>query len=243
MKINMVEPNPSKNAIDRLGDRLRDLVTPDDLRMLNAYRLSFASAYEVVLQQVRITYGLEVSGRPAKSTTAIVDKLKRESIRLSQMQDIAGCRVVVPDIAHQNALSEKLTALFSNVTIFDRRKETSHGYRAIHMVVQIENRQIEIQIRTEFQQLWAELSEKLSDEFSIAVKYGGGPDKIQKRLTALSNSISFVENLEKNAVVVQDYGGGFIVEDPKVGEIFIGSIKTEIQKALLALLETAKDKE
>jgi len=232
----MAERTPSKNAIDRLGDRLRVSVTPDDLRMLDTHRLSFASAYEAVLHQVRVSYGLEVSGRPAKSTTAIIDKLKRESIRLSQIQDIAGCRVVVPDITYQNALSEKLSALFADLTIFDRRKETSHGYRAIHVVVQIENRHIEIQIRTELQQLWAELSEKLADKFGIAVKYGDGSDEIQQRLETLSGRISFVEELVENYVIV----------NPKAVEVLVDGIKMGIQDAqdaLLALSETAKDKE
>lgn len=104
----MTDSAPSKGDIDRLGNRLREAVSPDDLRLLDTYRLSFASAYEAVLRQVRISHGPAVSGRPAKSTTAIVDKLRRETIRLSQMQDIAGCRVVVADTAEQAALTEIL---------------------------------------------------------------------------------------------------------------------------------------
>lgn len=223
----MAEPAPSKNAIDRLGDRLRISVTPDDLRMLDTYRLSFASTYEVVFQQVRITHGLEVSGRPAKSTTAIVDKLKRESIRLSQMQDIAGCRVVVSDIARQDALSEKLLALFSNVTVFDRRKNPSHGYRAIHLVVQIESRQIEIQIRTELQQLWAELSEKFSDIFGIAVKYGFEIEKIPS-LLAHSEAISFIELVESTAT------------DSTVLSL-LNEFRDDLRASLVQLLDATKD--
>jgi putative GTP pyrophosphokinase len=197
--------------------------------MLDTYRLSFASAYEVVLQQVRITHGLEVSGKPAKSTTAIVDKLNRESIRLSQMQDIAGCRVVVTDITHQNALSEKLSALFSNVTIFDRRKETSHGYRAIHLVVQIENCHIEIQIRTQLQQLWAELSEKLADKFGIAVKYGGGTEGVQQQLKSLSEAISFIELVEPVATDAMTLS---LLED----------FRTDIRAALMRLFNASEAK-
>ncbi len=192
----MVETTPSKNAIDRLGDRLRVSVTPDDLRMLNEYRNSFSKAFEAVLRQIYITHGFEVSRRRGKSNVAIVDKLTRESIRLSQMQDIAGCRIVVPDMAHQNALSEKLTASFSKVEISDRRVKPSHGYRAVHLLVQIESRCIEIQIRTQLQQLWAELSEKLADKFGIAVKYGGGVKGVQQQLKSFSEAIYFIEVIE-----------------------------------------------
>lgn len=82
--------NPSKSEIERLGVRLRESVSPDDLRLLDTYHLSFASAYAEGLQAIKTTTGIERSGRPAKSTTAIVDKLSGESIRLSQLQDIAG---------------------------------------------------------------------------------------------------------------------------------------------------------
>ena len=84
----------SKTQIDLLGDRLR-LGAPveADLRMLDDYRLAFGPAYEFVIQTIREKVALEPTGRPAKSTGAIVEKLHRETIRLSQVQDIAGCRI------------------------------------------------------------------------------------------------------------------------------------------------------
>jgi putative GTP pyrophosphokinase len=223
----MVEPTPSKNAIDRLGDRLRVLVTPDDLRMLDEYCNSFGKAFEVVLRQIYITHGFEVSRRRSKSKIAIVDKLKRESIRLSQMQDIAGCRIVVPDMAHQNALLEKLVVSFSKVEISDRREKPSHGYRAVHLLVPIENRCIEIQIRTQLQQLWAELSEKLADKFGIAVKYGGGVEGVQQQLKSLSKAIYFMEVIEP------------VVNDP-VTQWMHEDTKTVIRTALFELLEATE---
>jgi ppGpp synthetase/RelA/SpoT-type nucleotidyltranferase len=53
------------------------------------------------LKTIRDQLGLEPTGRPAKSTTSITEKLHRESIRLTQIQDIAGCRIVISDIAEQ----------------------------------------------------------------------------------------------------------------------------------------------
>lgn len=121
--MNTADSNPSKSEIDRLGDRLRVSDTPDDRQMLDMYCRTFVKAYEIVLRQIYVTHGFnKVGRRRAKSHGAIVDKLKRESIRLSQMQDIAGCRIVVPDVARQNALLEKLRVSFSEVEISDRRK-------------------------------------------------------------------------------------------------------------------------
>ena len=124
----------SKSDLDRLGDRLRGGISPEDLTFLDTYRRSFRDAYDSVVGRVRAELGLQASGRPAKSTPAIVDKLRRSSMRLTQMQDIAGCRVVVPDIPAQGRVIARLEQMF-DVTIIDRRAKPSHGYRAVHVVV------------------------------------------------------------------------------------------------------------
>jgi putative GTP pyrophosphokinase len=179
-----------------------------------------------VLMQIYMTHGSGVTPR-TKLTMSVVDKLKRESIRLSQMQDIAGCRIVVPDVAHQNALLEKLSASFSKVEISDRREKPSHSYRAVHLLVQIENRCVEIQIRTQLQALWAELSEKLSDKFGIAIKYGGGAEGVQQQLKSLSKAIHVMEVIEP------------VINDP-VTQWLHEDTKTVIRTELLKLREAAE---
>lgn len=187
----------SKTQIDRLGDRLRKgAASEDDLRMLARYRRSFADVYESVASAVRGKLGLEPTGRPAKSTTSIADKLRRESIRLSQIQDIAGCRVIVENIEEQNSVVEALGGLFERVSVVDRRAKPSHGYRAVHVIVIHDGKAVEIQVRTKLQHLWAELSEKLSDLIDPAVKYGGGSEIVQKVLSNTSEMSALQEALE-----------------------------------------------
>src|SRR5437764_1243795 len=112
----------SKSQIDRLGDRLKGgNITEEDLRLLDQYRRSFSESYEKVIGIIRDKLALEPTGRPAKSTTSIADKLKRESIRLTQIQDIAGCRIIVADIAEQESVIKSLTDLFEQPTVIDRR--------------------------------------------------------------------------------------------------------------------------
>lgn len=79
----------------------------------------------------------------------------------------------------------------------DRRGQPSHGYRAVHVVVTNEGRQIEIQVRTQLQHLWAELSEKLSDKVDPRIKYGGGDDEIRSFLSEASARIVEVERAEQ----------------------------------------------
>lgn len=187
----------TKTKIDKLGDRLRKgPVTDDDLRLLDEYRRSFGTAYETVVGRIRRTLSLEPTGRPAKSTTAIIDKLHRESIRLTQIQDIAGCRLVVSDVAVQEQIVELLKNLFPESTIVDRRTHPSYGYRAIHVIVAVEDKLVEIQIRTELQHQWAEISEKLSDMIDPAIKYGMGNTSALSILTDLRELVEAVETGE-----------------------------------------------
>lgn len=187
----------SRTQIDRLGERLRHgEVSGDDLRTLDAYRRSFAEPYADVVAVLRDELGLAPTGRPAKSTKSIIDKLNRETARLSQVQDIAGCRVVTANIAEQNRIVEAIRERFGDVTVVDRRVRPSNGYRAIHVLVAVGDHRIEVQVRTALQQLWAELSEKLSDRFGIAVKYGGGAAATRGTLDDLSELVGAVEHTE-----------------------------------------------
>jgi len=184
----------SKTQVDQLGDRLRKgEVSEGDFRELDAYRRSFAEAYEEVVAIIRNATEFEPTGRPAKSTTSIIEKLRRETIRLSQMQDIAGYRLVVPNVLMQNQLVERLKGALPKAVVVDRRKQPSYGYRAVHIIATARNKPIEIQVRTELQHLWAQLSEKRSDMENPAIKYGGGSSETQKWLSAIASLIAEIE--------------------------------------------------
>ena len=112
----------TKTQIDRLGDRLRKgNISDEDLKLLDSYRKSFGAAYENVITVICNKLKLEPTGRPAKSIPSIVDKLQRESIRLSQMQDIAGCRIVVKNLQEQDYIASKIQQAFLSVVKVDRR--------------------------------------------------------------------------------------------------------------------------
>ena len=146
--------NLSTTQIDKLGERLKTgEITDQDLRLLDEYRLSFSKAHQFVVGNIGERLGLAPTGRPAKSTPAIIEKLKRESIRLTQIQDIAGCRLVVSDVDKQDSVVSELERLFGNPRMVDRRKKPSHGYRAVHLIVVHEGKAVEIQVRTALQHL------------------------------------------------------------------------------------------
>src|SRR6185503_8934841 len=190
----------SKTQIDKLGKRLRDENPTDtDLLALEEFRLSFGAAYEEVVETIRTELGVETTGRPAKTTDSIVQKLRRGTLsNLSQMQDIAGCRITVPDVASQDAAVTAISGMFVRARIVDRRQDPSHGYRAVHIITPVLDRPVEIQIRTGLQHEWAQMSERYSDDFGIEVKYGGGPEIVKSFLSRLSEAIAAHEVSEKD---------------------------------------------
>ncbi len=182
--------NMSHSQVDRLGDALRgSKPTVTDLKDLDAFRRTFGPSYDFVMATLRSELGLEPTGRPAKSTSAIREKLVRESIRLSQMQDIAGCRVIVSNIVNQDELLESMKRVFADSEIVDRRIKPSHGYRAVHMVVRHAGKRVEIQIRSRLQHLWAELSERAADVLDPAIKYGGGDKEVRDHIDQIAEVV------------------------------------------------------
>lgn len=195
----------SNTQIDRLGDRLRKgPLTDSDLTILDEYRKSFSRAFEEVIQIIQIKFKLEVSGRPEKTTSSIVDKIKRERTRLSRMQDIAGCRIIVSGIEKQEYVLFLIKQEFSKLRIIDRRVKSSHGYRAVHAVIDIGGKLIEIQVRTQLQDGWAQLSEKFADKVDNNIKYGKGPQAIQKLLAVYSKNIESLEIAETEFMNIAD---------------------------------------
>jgi ppGpp synthetase/RelA/SpoT-type nucleotidyltranferase len=185
----------SKNQVDKLGERLGDAhITDADLQLLDEYRRTFSEAYEFAISTIQERLGLEPTGRPAKTIHSIREKLRRESIRLTQMQDIAGCRLVVPDLAQQDRTVAQLCSVFADTHVVDRRVNPSYGYRAVHVVVRTHGKLVEIQVRTLLQHQWAEVSEKHSD-IDPGIKYGGGDPELRELLLKVSKGAFETEAL------------------------------------------------
>jgi ppGpp synthetase/RelA/SpoT-type nucleotidyltranferase len=155
----------------------------------------YAGAYRHVEDMLENKIGLPITGRPSKSTVAIIEKLKRETIRLNQIQDIAGCRVLVNGLAEQDHLVESLLILFAEVEVDDKRREPTNSYRAIHVIVWRDGRPVEIQVRTRLQHAWAEISEKVADEHGHEIKYGKGDDGARTFLSKLSIATEELEQV------------------------------------------------
>lgn len=116
-----------------------------------------------------------------KTTGVLIEKLRRESSRLSQVQDLAGARIVLSDRRQQDEAVERITTFFIErcqkpCEVKDRRVEPSHGYRAVHVIVFTDGIPVEIQVRTELQDVWAQILERLADHWGRGIRYGEEPE-------------------------------------------------------------------
>ena len=180
---------PSASQIDRLGDALRqDAAAPDALRReYDAYRVEFADALADVQQQIQLVSGVAAVGR-LKTFEAVAAKMRRQRTRLSQVADIAGCRVVVSTLTEQELLRRQIRAAWVDCRIRDYRESPQFGYRAVHAIVRARGRLVEIQIRTTAQNAWANFSEAIAYGIDMSIKYGGGPEDVRTFLESLAES-------------------------------------------------------
>ena len=111
-----------------------------------------------------------------KRYPTLIDKLLREpSMRLSQMADVGGVRAVLSSQAAVNAVVRRLRRNWTVVDLKDYVTEPkSDGYRAVHLIVRRRGRLIEVQLRTPFQHLWANMVEEDSRRLGADLKSGRG---------------------------------------------------------------------
>ncbi|HEY0348651.1 MAG TPA: hypothetical protein VGC60_10910, partial [Pyrinomonadaceae bacterium] len=149
-------------------------------------------------------------------------------------QDIAGCRIVVADLLTQDEAIERLKTSFDKIHIDDRREHPSHGYRAVHVIVEVSGKLIEVQVRTALQHLWAEVSEKLSD-VDPSIKYGCGDKDMLIILNVMSRKISEQELMEAAHLGIMGSDGDDIFQEgPKLVGIMEGRL------AIVSMLEAVR---
>ncbi len=193
----------NNSEINRLGERLRD-ARLQNLQLDVVALEKFRQTYNDTARQVGAKLSTNVSRvftQRTKSTESIVDKLIRQpNTRLSQMQDVVGLRYVVAHLYSQDQICETIKSAFPEAKVVDRRMQPQFGYRAVHLIVTEQNKKVEVQIRTEFQHLWAQYSEALADRQGHELKYGGGDQRIRKFLEELAEKIRSREQelLEQN---------------------------------------------
>lgn len=183
----------TRSGIDRAGRRIRHSEReegeslPGDLAVVDAFRGEHIDTLEEVQGRLTGFFHERVELPPErypitsrlKTPKAIRAKLCRSTTALSRMQDIAGARIVVPSLQLQDVM---LPVLIEEVfgahgpSIKDQRIEPDQwGYRAIHIVITAKGHLAEVQLRTLYQDRWAQVVEGLDAGQGWDLKHGRGP--------------------------------------------------------------------
>jgi ppGpp synthetase/RelA/SpoT-type nucleotidyltranferase len=152
-------------------------------RGLHARPLSTVAAnlrYHVGRSEGEVEGRIEVAQRLKRLDTTI-GKLAREKGGVTQMHDIGGVRVVLPTQRHIYVVRRRLLKSWTIIRERDyiaAPKES--GYRALHLIVRRHGYAIEVQLRTIWQDHWANVIEEFGRRHDIALKFGAGDERTKR---------------------------------------------------------------
>ena len=202
---------PSRKQVRKAATVLRkwwmapyaDEPVPDEVVaawiVVGDFRASFQRPLDKVTIQLRRFVARETSGvivaQRLKRMPTILDKLGRQpTMDITRMQDIGGCRAVLPSLAEIDAVLTRIGHHWHVERMYDYvTHPKSSGYRAIHAAVLRNDRLIEIQLRTPGQQQWAVAVERMGARLGVSVKDGAGPEPVQRFFGLLGRAIALEE--------------------------------------------------
>lgn len=208
-------PEYSRSKIINAGKTFRKPdATEDELaeatKVIDNWRASHAFPLHVIYMHLRRMRGSNpdvIVAERLKRLDSITSKLKRESqMNLWTMQDLGGCRVIVPTIhsvykfASDYENSRKRHIKKREYDYIKNPKES--GYRSLHVVYEYhsdrndaynKNMLIEIQYRTHLQHLWATAVETMGLFTKEAIKSGQGSASVRRFFVLASALFSIIE--------------------------------------------------
>jgi putative GTP pyrophosphokinase len=210
----------SRTKVDKAGRLLRDWwrvpsggdeerrFDEDELAEAVGTVVDYRSGFQAPLKKV--TVGLRqfveresddvTVGQRLKRTPQILNKLDRfSSMRLTQMEDVAGCRAILSGgAAEVSGVLKRIRRNWEVLRMDDYAalpKET--GYRGLHVVVRRNGHPVEIQLRTPSQHEWAEAVERFAARTRFPLKDGKGPPELLTYLELVAWAISAEERGER----------------------------------------------
>jgi putative GTP pyrophosphokinase len=205
---NNTPPWGSKGLINRAGEAFRKNEAPTNeegaafVRWRAAHK-HVLNTFQAILRNRTKGTSIQVAQRLKRRST-IIDKLLRETgMQLARMDDIAGCRLIFPDIPSlKNFRARFLKAGFkhkrrSAVEKYNYIKHPKQsGYRGIHDIYEYNSKSkqgkpyagllMELQYRTEAQHAWAAAVEVISRITENQPKFDRGDERYKEffRLTS-----------------------------------------------------------
>ncbi|MBI3627821.1 MAG: RelA/SpoT domain-containing protein [Candidatus Sungbacteria bacterium] len=211
--------NFSKNQVNKAGDVLISSSSSSEeisnaLDILTNWRSSHSfPLHTFAVRLKRISKRVDSSAivtRRLKRVSSIIKKLKRDQtskMKMSRMQDVGGCRSVLPNLQKVNELvglyekSRGLKHKLSNKKDYITNPKPD-GYRSFHFVYKYYSDKsnaydgllIEIQIRTYLQHYWATAVETVDHFTRQAIKSNEGQKEWMDFFRLVSSAFANMEN-------------------------------------------------
>ena len=218
-----IKPEYSKSEINHAGDVLitensseeqineaRDIL--DNWRAIHAYPMHIFK--KRLKDKALLVDKNALTVQRLKRVPAIIKKLQRKygghppTMKLSQMQDIGGCRAVLTNVNLVKQLCDKYylkgDMKHKRVNIKDYiANPKSDGYRSIHLIYRYSSDKgkkeyngllVEVQIRSKLQHLWATAIETVDFYTRQAIKSSEGQEEWMEFFRLVSSAFARIEN-------------------------------------------------
>lgn len=205
----------SRNKIIKSGKRIKDPnATLEQIeeatKVIDNWRAAHAFPLHVIYMHLRrMADGQNiVVAERLKRLDSIIKKLEREpTMSLWMMQDLGGCRFIVPTTQEVYKYAEMYDTSRKRHKFIEKydyiSKPKASGYRSLHMVYEYHsdsidtynrNMLIEIQYRTHLQHIWATALETMGLFTKQALKAGQGEEYIKRFFVLVSSLFALREN-------------------------------------------------
>lgn len=221
-------PEYTRRQINDAGNVLRNETAPPEersaaLTVVDNWRAAHAYPLHVFYMNLR----RKAQSKPIlvverlKRLDSIVSKLQREDgMQLYRMQDIGGCRVILPTLNEVYEFSQK----FQESRIRHEWKKTNDyiqnpkrsGYRSLHLIYRFQTDTseknifnqypmlIELQFRTHLQHIWATALETIGLFTNQALKAGQGNEGILRFFVLISSLFAIKEGCPECPETIPD---------------------------------------
>ncbi|QAZ65968.1 GTP pyrophosphokinase [Solidesulfovibrio carbinolicus] len=168
-----------------------------------------------LFEKHELTLGVPLEGR-VKSWSSIVEKIDRKSLdidKITDLHDLVGIRIIllfIKDIATVDNIIRKNFNISGTEDTSDRLDESQFGYKSQHYIVQIQEDwlnvptwrdfkgiNIEIQLRTLSQHIWATSSHKLQYKIESNV-----PKQLRRSIHRISALLEIVD-MEFDRILIE----------------------------------------
>ncbi|MEK6927798.1 MAG: RelA/SpoT domain-containing protein [Nanoarchaeota archaeon] len=222
----MEKVNPkefSKSETDLAGEILRNVSSTEEdknhaLKILSNWRAAHNYPMHIFKKRLKnVSEKIDkttLSAQRLKRVPSIIKKLNRSyggnkpTMKLTQMQDIAGCRVVMSNVKLANKLYQEyyLRGDLKHKRINEKNYITfpkEDGYRSIHLVYRYFSDKgkkdyngllVEVQIRSKLQHLWATAVETVDFFTNQAIKSNEGQKEWMDFFRLVSSAFARFEN-------------------------------------------------